>query len=108
MYEERMGTNSAVDDAAKELGKNSVIKSQNEEGIGEKRTQQISEKLEEQDKREVGWTNFKNWMKALNDEVFNRFINNNQGLTREAGEGRQILTNKRKMETQERFPTKKR
>ncbi|KAG5886786.1 hypothetical protein JTB14_009419 [Gonioctena quinquepunctata] len=49
---------------AKALGENSVINSQNEKEIAqfieEKRTQQISEKLEDQDKTEVKWTNFKN------------------------------------------------
>ncbi|KAG5882877.1 hypothetical protein JTB14_026167 [Gonioctena quinquepunctata] len=60
------------------------IKSQNEE---EKRTQQI-ENLEVQDEREAKWTNFKNWAEALNDEVFNRFMDNIQGAIGEADQAR--------------------
>ncbi|KAG5890930.1 hypothetical protein JTB14_019872 [Gonioctena quinquepunctata] len=56
MYKEQVGTNSVVDYVAKALGENSVIKSQNEEEIAqfieEKRTQQISEKLEDQEDRD--------------------------------------------------------
>ncbi|KAG5891055.1 hypothetical protein JTB14_034102 [Gonioctena quinquepunctata] len=86
MYEEQMGTNSVVDDVAQVQGENSVIKSQNGGEIAhifvKKRTQQITEKLEYQNKT-------KN-TEELNDEVFKRFMNNIQGAIREADQARHI------------------
>nr|CAI5845079.1 unnamed protein product [Callosobruchus analis] len=102
-------TNSVLDGTAKALGENSIIKSQNEEEIAhfleEKATQK--EPLHDQNKRETRWATIKHWAETLDNEDFNKFMDDIEGLMKKADQARARLPSKRKMETQEYYPTNK-
>lgn len=106
-----MGTNSVVDSTVKALGENSIIKSQNDEEIAhfleEKNTQKEPLVLEDQNKRETRWTTIKHWAETLDNEDFNKFMDDIEGLMKKADQARAKLTSKRKMETKEYYPTNK-
>lgn len=115
MYEERMDTNSVVDDFAKTLGENSTIKRQNEEEvcqfIEERRNREITSNdgtSQDRDKRNIQLKYYLNWAEDLEDEDFNIVINQLQLAKKKIDEKRCTAPQKRKMEKQEYFPSNKR
>nr|CAI5832352.1 unnamed protein product [Callosobruchus analis] len=108
IYEERMGTNSVLDGTAKAIGENSIIKSQNEEEIAHFLEEKASQKEPlDQNKRETRWATIKHWAETLDNEDFNKFMDDIEGLMKKADQARARLPSKRKMEKQEYYPTNK-
>ncbi|XP_072378976.1 uncharacterized protein [Diabrotica undecimpunctata] len=120
MYEERMGTNSVLDDAARSLGENSIIKSSHEEEINEFVRGKLEQRhvIQENTKRCLQKENFKNVIDSLDDlddeiytQVHDKFMRIVQEAKRKVKEKFQEttkdITKKRKMEKQEYFPSNK-
>ncbi|XP_072386924.1 uncharacterized protein [Diabrotica undecimpunctata] len=117
MHEEREGTNSVLDDAARCLAVTSIIKSRHQEEINEFVRGKVEQTnvIQEKTKRSLQIENLVNLMEDLDDESFARlhdkFVRDIQGTKRkvkkEFQETPKDITKKRKMEKQEYFPSNK-
>ncbi|XP_072391062.1 uncharacterized protein [Diabrotica undecimpunctata] len=122
MYEERVGTNSVLDDAARCLGENSIIKSSHEEEINEfitKKLEQrnmIQENTIQQRLQDIQhWKNVLDSLVDLDDESYTQLKEKFMTGVEEAKckakekfqEASKDITKKRKMEKQQYFPSNK-
>ncbi|XP_050517017.1 uncharacterized protein LOC126891787 [Diabrotica virgifera virgifera] len=109
MYEERLGSNSVVDDAARCLGEMSTIKSRHEEEINEFVRGKLEQTnvTQEKTKRSLQQEYLINVLNGLDDQGFTEYIRRTQGILEEVNNKAKNITKKRKMETQEYFHSKK-
>uniref|UniRef100_A0A6P7GTP5 Uncharacterized protein LOC114340624 isoform X3 n=1 Tax=Diabrotica virgifera virgifera TaxID=50390 RepID=A0A6P7GTP5_DIAVI len=128
MYEESVGTNSVLDDAARCLGESSIIKSNHEEEINEFIREKLEQTNETQEKTKGSLelqNEIKNEMEALKNEMEDlddtsltklrdelRRIRRTMQVTKlkakeNCQENAKNIMTKRKMEKQEYFPSKK-
>ncbi|XP_050503242.1 uncharacterized protein LOC126882376 [Diabrotica virgifera virgifera] len=109
MYEESVGTNSVLDDAARCLGETSIIKSRHEEEINEfiRGTLEQTNLTQEKTKRNLQQEYVNNMMNKLDDESFAKFMRVVQGPLEKLNEEAMNITKKRKMEKQQYFPSNK-
>ncbi|XP_072385764.1 uncharacterized protein [Diabrotica undecimpunctata] len=122
IYEERVGTNSVLDDAARCLGENSIIKSSHEEEINEFITKKLEQRNVIQEntiqQRLQDIQHLKNVMDSLidlDDESYTQLKEKIMADVEEAKckakekfqEATKDITKKRKMEKQQYFPSNK-